>query len=121
MSNGGQTPDIDFNVNKGNLYREESVTDMKVASIRKLVPITPDGADDPSRPLKFMGHTQLMSPDGPVPLHAELTADNLQDALDEFPTAMQRTLKDVVAQIQKMRQQQQTQQADDSRIIVPGR
>ena len=120
MSNGGQTPDINFTVDQSNLYREESITDMKVASIRKLVPIKPDGTDDADRPLKFMGHTQLMSPDGPVPLHAELTADNLTDAIAEFPAAMQRTLREVVAQIQKMRQQQAGQK-EDSRIIVPGR
>ena len=37
MSNGEQGQKIDFTVDKNNLYREESITDIKVASIRRLI------------------------------------------------------------------------------------
>ena len=30
---------IDFTVDQSNLYREEGITDLKVASIRRLIPI----------------------------------------------------------------------------------
>ena len=121
MSNGGQTPEINFAVDKDNLYREESITDLKVASIRRLIPVKPDGTEDTTRSAKYLGHTQLMSPDGPVPLHAELAANNIEEALDAFPEAMKRSLAEVVKQLQEMRSQQQNQPKEDSRIIVPGR
>ena len=37
---------IDFTVDRNNLYREESFTDIKVAAIRRLTPVKPDGTVD---------------------------------------------------------------------------
>jgi len=122
MSETGNKHGIDFSVDKDNLYREEAITDLKVASIRRLIPIKPDGSDDTSREIFFVGHTQLMSPDGPVPIQSKLEAKNLADALDEFPGAMDKAMDEVVARFQQMRQQQaqqQAQQQNDSRIITP--
>lgn len=121
MNGGGQEQDIDFTFDKTNLHREESITDLKVGSIRRLVPIQPDGTEDKSRTAIFIGHTQLMSPEGPVPIQAALAANNLAEAMDAFPGAMQKALSVMIEKIQKMQQQQQTQKKDDSRIIVPGR
>ena len=121
MSNGGKTADINFTVDKDNLFREESITDLKVASIRRLIPVNADGTEDRTRSAKYLGHTQLMSPEGPLPLHAELKADNIQEAIDAFPAAMQRALAEVVQQLEKMRREQPKPSKDDSRIIVPGR
>ena len=120
MSGGGQEQDVDFTIDKTNLHREESITDLKVGSIRRLVPINPDGTEDKERTAIFIGHTQLMSPEGPVPIQAALTANNLEEAMDEFSGAMQQALSQMIEKIQQM-QQQKTQQKDDSRIIVPGR
>ena len=39
-----QNPLSQIEVDRDNLYREEVVTDLKVATIRKLVPIRPDGS-----------------------------------------------------------------------------
>jgi hypothetical protein len=113
--------DIDFRVDKNNLYREEGITDMKVASIRRLVPIKADGSDDPSRTPVFYGNTQLMTPEGPLPIQAQLAANNLEEAFAEFPNAMQAALSEMIEKIQKMQQEQKLQDRDDSRIIVPGR
>lgn len=121
MSNAGQTSDVDFTVDKKNLYKEESITDLKVASIRRLIPITEDGAEDPGRTPIFMGHTQLMSQQGPIPIQANLKAVSLQDAIAEFPGAMKLALNEVVEKIRQLQQQQVQQQRDRSRIIVPGR
>jgi hypothetical protein len=122
MSGTTQTPDIDFSVDKNNLYREEAITDLKVASVRRLIPIGLDGKDDRSRTPVFVGHTQLMSPEGPVPIQAKLAANNLQEALDEFPKAMELELANIIEKLKQMQQQQQqAKQQDDSRIIVPGR
>ena len=119
MSDLGQTGQIDFTVDQTNLYREESITDLKVASIRRLIPINADGTEDKSRTPVFIGHTQLMSPEGPLPIQAQLSANNIAEALDVFPDAMKQALAEVVERIKQMQQKQQ--QDDKSRIIVPGR
>ncbi len=121
MSDGEQEQQIDFTVDKNNLYREESITDLKVASIRRLMPINADGAEDASRTPVFMAQTQLMSPEGPVPLQSALKAGNIEEAIDEFPGAMQQALGEVVKRMKTMREQQMRKQNEDSRIIVPGR
>jgi hypothetical protein len=121
MADFGDSKQIDFTVDRENLYREDAVTDLKVASIRRLVPIKADGSDDPSRSPIFMGHSQVMTPEGPLPLQSRLMANNLQEAFDAFPAAMQNALNDMIAQLQKMQRDAQEKQQDQSRIIVPGR
>jgi len=113
---------IDFTVDQNDLYREESITDLKVASIRRMVPINADGTDDSSRSPAFFGHTQILTPQGPLPLQARLMANNLAEAITAFPAAMENEMAKVVQQIQQMQaEEQKKQQANDSRIIVPGR
>jgi hypothetical protein len=121
MRENEQHQQIDFNVNKNGLYREVTFTDLRAASIRKLVPILVDGTDDKSRSVIFIGATQLMTPDGPLPIQTKLSATSLDQALDEFPGAMRQALAEVVEEIKKMQQEQERQSRDDSRIIVPGR
>jgi hypothetical protein len=122
MTNGANIPDIDFSVDKNNLYREEGITDHKVASIRRLVPIKIDGSDDPDREPVFYASTQLMTPEGPLPIQAALKAKTFEAAIEEFPQAMRDSLSKTIEQIQKQQQQQQQQQKQEqSRIYVPGR
>ncbi len=111
---------FDFTVDKDNLYREESITDIKVASVRVMTPVKPDGSIDKSRTTIYFGHTQLMSPQGPIPLQAKLNANNLQEALDEFPNAMEKALAEVIEQFNQMQKEQTSQGQEDSRIIMPG-
>lgn len=122
MTDSEKHDQIDFTVDLDNLYREESITDLKVASIRQLLPIKPDGSDDPSRTPIFVGSTQLMTPEGPLPLQAKLMANNIDEAFAEFPGAMDAALSEMVEKIQKMQdQEKQRARQNDSRIIVPGR
>ncbi len=121
MTTPSQDDLFDFSIDTTNLYREESITDLKAASIRRLVPILADGSDDAGRSQIFIGHTQLMSPEGPLPIQARLKAESLAEAYEEFPGAMRRALEEVIRQVEQMRQQQQAQARDQSRIIVPGR
>ena len=119
MAENGQPNTIDFAVDQKNLYREENITDMKVAAIRKMTPITPSGEVDESRTAMFVGTTQLMTPEGPLPIQAMLPANNLQEAFAAFPQAMETAMQRMVEQIQRAQQEQKGK--DDSRIIVPGR
>ena len=111
---------IDFKVDTANLYREDAITDLKVASIRRMIPVTADGRDDASRSPVFFGHTQILTPQGPSPLEAKLMANNLAEAIQAFPEAMEQACQ-VVEQIRKMQEQEQKTQQGDSRIIMPGR
>jgi hypothetical protein len=119
MAADGHPASIDFTVDQQNLYREENITDMKVAAIRKMTPITPSGEVDESRSAIFVGTTQLMTPEGPLPIQAMLQANNLQEAFQVFPAAMEEAMQRMIEQIQRAQQEQA--QKDDSRIIVPGR
>ncbi|MDL2269140.1 cytoplasmic protein [Desulfosarcina sp. OttesenSCG-928-A07] len=112
---------FDFRVDKKGLYREEAITDLRVASIRRMVPVHPDGTDDPGRTSLFYGHTQLLTPQGPLPLQVRLMANSLSEAIDVFPAAMEKEVERVVEEIQKMQAEEERNQRDDSRIILPGR
>ncbi len=87
---------LDFAININNLYREESVTDLNVGSIRCFIPIKADGTKDESREAMFFGHTQLMSPQGAVPLQAPIQAAQLEEAMKKFPEAMQQAMEEMM-------------------------
>lgn len=117
MANAGNQ--IDLKVDVTNLYREENITDLKVASIRRLTPVDADGNPDESRAPVFMGSTHVMTPEGPLPIQATLQANNLKEAIEAFPKDMEVALNQMIEQLQRMQQAQKGK--DDSRIIVPGR
>ncbi|GAB6097799.1 hypothetical protein JCM14469_40530 [Desulfatiferula olefinivorans] len=108
---------IDFTVDQAHLYREESITDLKVASIRVLVPVRTDGSDDPSRPSLYLGHTQLMSPQGPIPIQAELEVKTLEEAIAAFPAAMEKAVDEVLENLRRLQRDQEMK--SESRIITP--
>lgn len=101
-------------VDKSNLYKEESFTDLKVATIRRLSPIREDGTPDSTRPILFTGETTLMSDRGPLPIQAPIEAKDLNEAMDKFPEAVQVAVERLVEQAREMQRQQM------SRIVVPG-
>ena len=105
---------IDLKMDKDTMYREENYTDMKVGAIRRLVPVTAEGEDDDTRTPIFMGQTQLMSPEGPLPVNCMIEAGSLAEAIAKFPEAVNQEVENIVAAAQK------SQQQDSSRIIVPG-
>jgi len=110
---------IDFTVDQNNLYREESVLDLKSASIRCLRPVKSDGVTpDEGRKTIFVGHTQLMSPQGPVPLHAPLEAHTFEEAMEIFPEAMKKAMEEMIENVRKMQQKQENAKREESRIIV---
>ena len=121
-SNGGRPDSLNFEVDKNNLYREESLTDLKIANIQKLSPVKLDGSEDSSRETIFIGRTQLSTPQGPIPIQAKLEATTLEEAMDVFPGAMEIETQKVVESFKQMQEQQAGQKkAEQSRIIVPGR
>ena len=107
-------PLADIAVDTENLYREETFTDLKVASIRRLTPIKADGSEDFARPAIFVGETTLMSSRGPLPINCPIEAKNLQEAFDAFPQAVQLAVERLMEEAREIQRQ------EASRIVVPG-
>ena len=96
----------DVKMDVANLYREEAYTDLKTGGIRKLAPIKLDGSEDESRPAVFSGHTQVMSPHGPVPIQGIIEANTLEEAVAGFPLAMEAAMNQMVEEAQRMQREQ---------------
>ena len=106
--------DIDLKLNANNLYKEESFTDLKTGAVRRLSPVKEDGSKDETREPIFMAQTQLMSPNGPLPVSCMIEAATLPEAVKMFPDVVQKEVERIVELAQK------AQQEESSRIIVPG-
>ena len=104
----------EIEVDTANLYREEIFTDLRVASIRKLIPIKPDGSPDESREAIFTGQTTLMSAAGPVPVQCQIEASSLEEATAGFPEAIRQAVERLVEEAREI------QRREASRIVVPG-
>ena len=114
MSNG-TTKVTDVKIDSQNLYKEEAFTDLTFATIRRLSPVKLDGSPDDSREPIFTGMTQLMSPNGPIPVQCLIEgAKTLAEAADKLPAAIEKTVQAMIAEAEEMRRQ------EASKIIVPG-
>jgi hypothetical protein len=117
-----QKDEVGFKMDRSKLYREETYSDLKTGTIKRLIPVKPDGSEDKSRKPIFVGHTNLISPDGPVPIQAIIQAKELQQALKKFPEAMQEAVDRLVEEIKKYQEKNQPRiEKPESRIIIPGR
>jgi hypothetical protein len=103
----------DIRIDTASLYLEESFTDLKVGSIRRLVPVKTDGSPDPARPVRFIGQTQLMSQLGPLPVQCAIEAATLAEAIERFPQAIKVAVDELVAEAREM------QRREMSRIVAP--
>ena len=95
------------------LYREEIFTDRRAGTIRRLTPVTVEGAVDPKRPVLFSGQTQLLTPAGVLPLVFEIEAASLEQALAKFPEGVNAALEQAIDEAREMRREAA------SRIVVP--
>ncbi len=109
-----QLPLDQIQVDQQNLYREESITDLRVATIRRLIPINTDGTDDTNRPVQYIGSTQIISQMGPLPISAPIEAASLREAIEKFPQAIKEAVDQMVEEAKEYRRQ------ESSRIVVPG-
>jgi hypothetical protein len=114
MSETEERPVVQAKVDLDNLYREEIFTDLKVASLRRLTPVRLDGSRDKKRQIIFVGQTQIMTPQGPLPVQAPIQAANLQEAAEKFPVAINEAVNQLAAEIEEVRRK------EASRIVVPG-
>lgn len=103
----------DVRIDPAALYREEIFTDRRAGTIRRLTPVTIDGAVDSRRAVLYSGQTQLLTPAGVLPLVFDIEAVSLQDALDKFPEGVKEALEQAIDEAREMRREAA------SRIVVP--
>ncbi len=100
--------------NQQNLHREEVFSDLTIGSIRRLSPVKANGEPDKTRPILFVGQSQIYTQQGPMPIQFPIDAINLQQAMEKFPTAMEEFVAHLVEQAKEFQRQ------EESRLIVPG-
>jgi hypothetical protein len=112
MAEDDSLPDFKFDTTR--LVREETFTDARVGSIRRLLPVTPDGDDDPDRAVRYEGQTSLLTPAGTLPLQFEIEADSLNAAIAGFDAAAREATEKAIKELQEL------QREHSSRLLVPG-
>ena len=96
------------------LYLEEAFTDRRVGTLQRLTPIHATGQPDTSRPVLYVGQTQVLTPAGALPLSFEIEAGSLEEAVRKFGDYAEEALMSTMKRIEEMRREQA------SSIIVPG-
>lgn len=96
------------------LYREEVFTDLRMGSIRKLIPVLADGSDDNSREVRFSGQARIMMPGGALPISFEIEAKTIGEAAAGFGPAAEKAIEETVREIEEMRREAA------SGIVLPG-
>jgi len=114
MAGSDQMKLEDIRIDAANLYREEAYTDLQVGQIRHLVPVTSAGSRDTSRESIYVGHTNVMSSVGPLPIECLIEAGTLEEALEKFPEAVQEAFERLIEQAKEHQREQA------SKIVVPG-
>jgi hypothetical protein len=109
-----QQPELpEIKLDATGLYREEMFTDRRAGTLRRLTPVTPDGAVDSTRAVLYSGQTQLLTPGGVLPLGFDIEAATMEEALNRFPEAVKIALDEAIEEAREMRREQA------SRIVVP--
>lgn len=113
MKTNAGTPDLEMDA--ATLYREETFTDRRVGTLRRMTPVLADGGTDPARPILYVGETQLMTPMGALPLAFEIPAASLQEAVQQFGNGAADAAQKAIEELKEMRRQ------SASSLIVPDR
>lgn len=100
-------------IDGSNLWKEENITDLKVGSIRKMTPIKLDGSEDEARSASYSATTNIMTPNGALPISGEIEATNLEEAVEKFPEAINLAVKKLQEDMIRMQQEQA------SKIVTP--
>jgi len=109
-----QLANENIEMDSSGLYREEAITDRRVGSLQRLVPVKADGSDDDSRSVIFLGQSQVLTPAGALPLNFEIEAASLEEAVAQFGEHAKAALESTMQRLEEMRREQA------SSLIVPG-
>ena len=100
-------------MDQSQIYREETFTDRRVGTIRRLTPVTADGGEDTTRPVLYVGQAQVMTPMGAIPITFELEGTTLSAAVAKFGEAAEQAVQQTVRELQEMRREQA------SSLVIP--
>ena len=106
-------PETDLAMDASSLYREDVFTDRRIGTIRQLVPVTPEGATDPSRAVLFVGQAQMVTPGGLLLLSFEIEATTLAEAIERFAAGAKQAIEDTLHELQELRRQAASQ------LVIP--
>jgi hypothetical protein len=103
----------DIRVDPNALYLEEIFTDRRVGTIRRMTPVKGDGERDQSRPVLYVGETQVLTPAGALPIGFEIGAGSLDEAAEKFGQLAKEAIERTVKELQELRRQAA------SSIVIP--
>src|ERR671922_1954186 len=103
----------EIKVDPKQLYLEEIFTDRRVGTIRRLTPVTKDGARDQARAVLYVGETQVLTPAGALPIAFEIGAGSLEEAAEKFGQLAREAIERTVKELQELRRQAA------SSIVIP--
>lgn len=95
------------------VYREDTFTDRRVGTIRRMTPVTAAGEPDAARAVLYVGQAQIMTPMGALPLSFEIEADNLSAAIEKFGPAAELAVQQTMRELQEMRRE------SASSLVIP--
>jgi hypothetical protein len=101
------------NMDATQIYREETFTDRRVGTLRRLTPVTADGSPDAARTVLFIGQAQVMTPMGAVPISFELDSPTLAGAIAKFGDAAELAVQQTMRELQELRREQA------SSLVIP--
>ena len=82
MANEPRTTEL--NLDLAGMFLEETFTDRRVGTLRRLTPVKSDGSPDAARKTIYVGETQVMTPMGALPIAFEIDAKSLDEAAGKF-------------------------------------
>jgi hypothetical protein len=106
-------PASELKLDPESLFLEETFTDRRVGTIRRLTPVQKDGKPDPAKGVIYVGETQVLTPAGPLPIGFEIQAASLSEAAEKFGNHAREAIERTVKELQELRRQQA------SSIVVP--
>ena len=107
------TKSAELKLDPDKLYLEEVLTDRRIGTLRRLTPVTRDGAPDATRPVAYVGETQILTPAGSIPIAFEIEAESLGEAAEKFAPLAKEAIDRTVRELQELRRQA------SSSIVVP--
>ncbi|BCX82976.1 hypothetical protein MIT9_P2567 [Methylomarinovum caldicuralii] len=107
------TDESQAHMDPDNLYREETYTDLKTGTIKRLIPVTAEGMADPNRKEMFLGQATIMTPVGSLPLSFEIEADTLKDAVEKYGEAAEKGIRETMEELRRLQQEQA------SSLVIP--
>jgi len=117
----GSEHEIEFSIDRSNLYLEDTFTDLKTGTVKRFTPVLPDGSVDKARKTLFLGQASIYTPHGPLPIQNIIPAKELAQAFKRFPEAMLQAMQQLMEEADNLRQEKAAPiiQTPESRIIVP--